>query len=80
MDITNNVNIAYFINHPGEFKRVSRTYDCEVPKGDCFRVVVRHIGTGEHYEYFEETQYSSLADQVNDTMGEFEFTLIDDGT
>lgn len=49
-----------------KWKRISREYDCEVPKGDCFRIVVECEETGKQFEFYEETRYPSWSEQVYD--------------
>lgn len=66
MPLVSNLDIAYFIEHANEFNRLTREYECEVPKGNCWHITVKHIKTGEIYSYYEEDNYYSLQDQIED--------------
>jgi len=70
------VNIEYFLKNRNEFNHVSKDYDCEIPKGNCWRIVVKHNATGCLYEYWEEDCYHSLEDQLDDSIAGLEFTKI----
>ena len=56
-----------FLENQGKFTRISRIHDCEIPKGDCWRIVVEEVATGDRYEYYEEDCYYSLKDQQGDS-------------
>ncbi len=64
------MDVKYFLGHAGEFTRKSRHHDCEVPKGDCWRITVLHEKTGDLYEYYENDRYMSLNDQAYDLGSE----------
>ena len=70
------MDINYFLENRGKFTQVSRTHDCEIPKGDCWRIVVKEDATGDRYEYYEEDCYHSLSDQLSDSFGELTLTPI----
>ena len=70
------MNIDYLIENPNEFNRVSRIYDCEIPKGNCWRVIVKHKKTSKLYEYYEEDCYYSLQDQLDDSPVELKLSLV----
>lgn len=66
------MDINYLIENPGEFRRVSKDHECEIPKGNCWRVTVMHEPTKAKYEYYEEDCYYSLKDQLNDSPAHLE--------
>ena len=71
------MDINYFIENPGQFSRVKREYECEVPKGDCWRITVKHDKTGVLYEYYEEDNYYSLRDQLDDSPADLELHKVE---
>jgi|TARA_R110002096_G_scaffold430452_2_gene644357 hypothetical protein len=70
------MDINYFIENQKEFTRKDKSYECEIPKGNCWRITVKHDKTGGIYEYYEEDCYYSLKDQLNDSMGNLELTKV----
>ena len=61
------VDIKYYLANRREFTRTDRVHECEIPKGDCWRITVKHDLTGDSYEYWEEDCYYSLEDQLGDS-------------
>ena len=73
------MNAEQFLENRGKFKQVSRTHDCEIPKGNCWRIVVEERTTGDRYEYYEEDCYSSLKDQSEESPEGLGFTKLTKG-
>lgn len=61
------IDINFLKNHRNEFTPISKEYDCEIPQGVSWRVVVRHDLTGIEYEYYEEDCYLTLEDQLQNS-------------
>ena len=70
------MNIEFFLLNRCEFTKVSREHDCEIPKGDCWRIVVKHKPTNKLYQYYEEDCYYSLEDQLSDSPSGLEINEV----
>jgi len=62
--MTDKITIQDYIANSAQFSRISKDYECEVPKGNCWCITIRHDATQRIFQYFEEDNYYSLADQI----------------